>query len=102
MSLEDLKRMGLLQQEIEEGAAPPRTSVSIMAFLATTVLSLVGCAGMVVGDGGTLTWLGIAAFAGGLFGFIAVNLRGVLAAPPGSPTPPETTEPRAAARSSDE
>lgn len=77
MSLEDLRRMGLLREGASETDPGPRSGVSLPAMLGTAAVAIAGAAAMVLGDGGALTWIGIVAFLAGLFGFIWVNVRGV-------------------------
>lgn len=75
MSLEDLRRMGLLKSDADRDVAPP--SLHLPTVLATAGLAIGGCAAMWFGDGGVWLVVGLLAFVTGLFGFIAVNLRGV-------------------------
>lgn len=77
MSLEDLRKMGLLRDEAEWGHRMPRSAVSAPSALGAAMLGVGGCAAMVLGDGGTITWLGLVACFAGLFSFIAASLRGV-------------------------
>ncbi len=76
MSLEHLRGMGLLRDESQWGRYQS-SGVFISALLAAAVLCTAGCVAIALGDGGRLTWLGIAGYLVGLFCFLGVNLRGV-------------------------
>ncbi|MHC5001834.1 MAG: hypothetical protein ACYTJ0_01810 [Planctomycetota bacterium] len=77
MSLEDLRRMGLLRDEDDVAPVAAHVAPRVALTVATALVALVGCVAMVFGDGGAVTWVGVVAFLAGLFAFIAVNLRAV-------------------------
>lgn len=76
MSLEHLRGMGLLRDESQWGRYQS-SGVFISALLAAAALCAAGCVAIALGDGGRVTWLGIAGYLVGLFCFLGVNLRGV-------------------------
>ncbi len=75
MSLEDLKSMGLLREETQSRL---EGRVSVLYLSGATVVVLVACGMMIVGDGNALTGWGIALFLLGFFALIGANLRGVM------------------------
>jgi hypothetical protein len=77
MSLEHLRVMGLLRDEATWDGRIQRSGVVVSEMLAAAAVCAGGCVAIALGDGGRITWLGIAAFLIGLFFFLAVNLRGV-------------------------
>ncbi len=77
MSLEGLRKMGLLRAEHHWNGDHQPSRVATKTVLIAAGLALAACAAMVLGNGGWLTWLGIVGFLVALFLFIAVNLRGI-------------------------
>lgn len=77
MSMEDLKRMRVLLDEKDWSPVHARCRMNVSIFVVTIIMSLIGCWLMIVGDGSSLTWLGVVLFIIGLFSLITVNLRGV-------------------------
>jgi hypothetical protein len=75
MSLEDFQQMGLLREEHSWGREKSR--VSRIGMVIAMVISLLGCAIMIIGDGDWRTGAGIALFIVGLFVLIVINLHGV-------------------------
>ena len=93
MSVSDLKKLGLLRPESEwsgkglgRSAYPWRT-----AFFG--LLGLAGCAAMVLGDGGALTWIGLACFMVMLALFVIVNMCAVGVVGPDELDGSDDTEP---------
>ncbi len=77
MSVSDLKKLGLLRPESEwSGKGVGRSAYPVRtAFFG--LLGLAGCVGMVLGDGGAWTWIGLAVFMVMLTLFVIVNLKAV-------------------------
>mgnify|MGYP000017640185 FL=1 len=77
MSIRDLRKMGLLKPESEWTDRLPRSNVSVVGTIAWTTTALVGCVLMVQGNGGTMTWIGLACFVAALCGFVRLNIQSV-------------------------
>jgi ABC-type transport system involved in cytochrome c biogenesis permease subunit len=69
--------MGLLRDETTWDGRHQPSGVVVSALLAATVVCAAGCVAIALGDGGRVTWLGVAGFLVGLFCFLGINLRGV-------------------------
>jgi len=79
MSIRDLRKMGLLKPESEWKERVPRSSVSSCWTVLWTALAIAGCVLMIQGDGGALTWIGLAGFVVALCGFVRLNIVAVKA-----------------------
>ena len=77
MSIRDLRGMGLLKPESQWEDELPRSSVSGTYAVFWAALAFGGSGLMVFGDGGGWTWVGLAAFAAALGGFVRLNIRSV-------------------------
>ncbi|MCH2134201.1 MAG: hypothetical protein MK116_10665 [Phycisphaerales bacterium] len=77
MSLSDLKKMQLLRPEEEWSGSPQRSDVQPLLAMITAAIGILGCILMIVGDGRSLTWIGLLLFSVALGTFTWVNLRGV-------------------------
>jgi hypothetical protein len=77
MSLEHLRSMGLLRDEEEWDGRHQPTGVVVSVLLAAALVCTAGCVAIALGDGGRVTWLGVAGFLVGLFGVLGINLHGV-------------------------
>jgi len=77
MSLEHLRSMGLLRDETTWDGSHQPSGVIVSALLAAAAVCTAGCVAIGLGDGGRVTWLGIAGYLVGLFCFLGINLRGV-------------------------
>jgi hypothetical protein len=71
--------MGLLKPESQWQDRAPRSSVPVCWTVLWTALAIIGCVLMVRGDGGGLTWIGLAGFVVALFGFVRLNIGSVQA-----------------------
>lgn len=79
MSLSDLRKMGLLKAESAWSSRIPRSSVPAVLAGVCLVAAVAGCTMMVLGDGGAMTWVGLAIFGAGLGVFTWLNVRSVRA-----------------------
>ena len=77
MSLSDLRKLDLLRPETEWSGDLPRATVHAPIAMASALLGIGGCVTMAVGDGGVMTWFGLAAFGVALAVFTAVNVRAI-------------------------
>ena len=77
MSIEDLKRLGVLVESPVGERDKARSRVSLPWFILTAALAVGGCILMPVGRGEWLTWIGLGLFLVGLMGFIAANMAGI-------------------------
>lgn len=77
MSIRDLRKMGLLKPESEWKDRLPRSRVSVVWAVVWTVLAIGGCFFMVQGDGGSMTWVGLACFVAALCAFVRLNIKSV-------------------------
>jgi membrane protein implicated in regulation of membrane protease activity len=71
--------MGLLRPEQEWTERVPRSSVHTIMAVVWFLLAGTGCVLMVIGDGGTMTWIGLVCFTIALGGFVHLNIRSVRA-----------------------
>ncbi|MHC4126918.1 MAG: hypothetical protein ACYTE6_15830 [Planctomycetota bacterium] len=77
MSLEHLRGMGLLRDETTWDGRHQPSGVVVSTLLLAAALCTAGCVAIALGDGGRVTWLGVAGYLVGLFCFLGINLRGV-------------------------
>ena len=77
MSLSDLRKLDLLRPETEWSGDLPRSTVHATLAMASALLGAGGCVGMMMGDGGVVTWFGLAAFGVALAVFTAVNVLAI-------------------------
>jgi hypothetical protein len=77
MSLEHLRSMGLLRDETTWDGRHQPSGVVVSVLLAAAAVCTAGCVAIALGDGGRVTWLGVAGFLVGLFGILGINLHGV-------------------------
>ncbi|MFP3903418.1 MAG: hypothetical protein ACLFWB_04150 [Armatimonadota bacterium] len=81
MSLKDLEADGLLKPREEWGKEDPHTDVNVVELVISWILSAVSFVLMYIGDGNTLTWIGLGIFfiSLGLFTYLSVHAINVRA-----------------------
>lgn len=77
MSLEDLEQAQLLLPREQWGTHDIHTHVAKLPLLVSGALVLLSAAMMYAGNGGWLTWVGLALFFAVLTAFTWVSLRGI-------------------------
>jgi tryptophan-rich sensory protein len=77
MSIRDLRKMGLLKPESDWKDRLPRSRVSVVWAVLWTTIAITGCVFMVQGDGGSMTWVGLACFVVALCAFVRLNINSV-------------------------
>jgi hypothetical protein len=77
MPLEHLERDGILRPREEWGGRRPESNVARVPLLAAALLVPVAAALMFLGDGGVLTWVGLALYFVFLVAFTVISLRGI-------------------------
>lgn len=77
MGLEDLKEQDILLPEEEWGEHRLETTVPEIPVAVIFLLSAVGCVLTYIGDGNTLTWIGIVLFFIAFFGIVWICDRAV-------------------------
>ncbi len=70
MSLKDLEKMGLLKPEKEWVQGELTSTASPRLLLIISIVAVVGCVVIAVGNGGLWTWIGIIAFLTSLTAFV--------------------------------
>jgi len=75
MSIEDLRRLGVLVEN-GETEVEPASRVDLRWFVASGLLGLASCVVMALGNGGVWTWIGLGVFLASLGVFIKVNFAG--------------------------
>ncbi len=79
MSIRDLRKMGLLKPESQWQDRAPKSSTSACWTVLWATIAIGGCVLMDLGDGGGLTWVGLAGFVVALCGFVRLNIGSVQA-----------------------
>ena len=77
MSIKDLKEMGILLPEDKWGQFNLETSLDKPRLFAAVVLGLVSAIAIYVGNGGTLTWVGVGLYFVFVFWLTRIFLKGV-------------------------
>ena len=77
MSVSDLKKLGLLRPESDWDPKHTRSYVPLLIWLVMSTMAIGGCVMLVLGDGGLITWIGLAVFSIALVGFVLMNISSV-------------------------
>ena len=77
MSASALQKLGLLREESDWDTRHTRSFVPLLTWVIMAAMAIGGCVMLVLGDGGTVTWIGLGIFSIAMVGFVLMNIASV-------------------------